>query len=1009
MFTPLRIKTGYSFLKSALTVEGAVKCAIKNKYESAGIIDENVLFGLPKFFHYLNNAKIKPIGGMEIKLDDTFNLALIIKNESGYLNLCKISSSISNETFNYEFLKSHSEGLIGVLTSENDNFKNQIKINDLTFRKKLNEISKLFSTFFIGLEIISKEDKKFANSLRDFSNEYGYNLVCFPRILYEKKEDAIALKILTAIENNETLNIKKEEGYQYFLSEKQYLSLYTQDEINKTGEIAKQIDFNLFKKRGELICLFDKDKANEVLFKKCQDRLIKLNLNDFEHQNRLKKEINCISALNFSNYFLVVSDYVNYAKTNDILVGPGRGSAVGSLVSYLLNITDIDPLQYDLQFERFLNINRKSMPDIDVDFQDNKRELVVQYLRDKYGKDRVSNVITFQTILAKQALRDIGRVFNYKSQHIDYLSKLLVNKDYSLRESYKKIDSFKKIIDSDKYFLEIVSLASKIEFLPRQNGIHAAGIILNNTDIFNSLPLIYDFEGNSISQYEKDYLEEQGFLKMDILGLRNLSVISNTVDLINKNGGHLDKFNLPYDDENVYKLINSLQTMGIFQLESSGMKRAIKTLQPSSFMDIASLLALFRPGPMKFIKTYAERKNSKVKINYISKDMETILSPTYGIIVYQEQINSIAMKMAAFSSTDADSFRKAISKKDKEVMHKLKKSFIDGAIKNGYTSLQAEETFDMIDRFSNYGFNKSHAVAYAKLALEIAYLKYYYPKEFYVSILKNASSSSDTKFTDYLTEMQKRNIKIINPSINKSSKDFKIQDNSLLFPLTEIRGINDLFVDNILKEREENGLFKDFYSFVLRMSKYKISESQILALINSGALDEFSTSRESLRMSTKVALQRAKLLTNANGQIDIGLEFLPPKLIKANDDEIENINLEYDVLGVMLSNNPLKYKKDLLKANKVSNIIDTIENGKIYRIAGIVRQIKIINAKNGKPMAFVKLFDESGEKELVIFPSIFINAQPILSKNNILLVEGKNEIKDGNSSFIVDNVKLLEE
>lgn len=1009
MFAPLRIKTGYSFLKSALSVEKAVNIIAKNKYQAAGIIDENVLFGLPSFFHALLEKNIKPVGGMEIKINEYLTICLLIENENGYLNLCQISSLISEAKFDFDFLKKHGDGLIAILSTTNELIQSKFKEDELSFRKEINDLSKIFSSFYIGLEISNKNEKEFANTLRQFVKTYDYKLVCFPTILYEKKEDAIALDIVNAINKEETLVNKKREGYQCFLSNRNYEILYSKEEISAIDEIISKINFNLFIKRGELISS-DIENVDEYLKNKCLTRLKELDLIKKEgYLERLNYELDCIKTLNFSNYFLVVSDYVNFAKQKDILVGPGRGSAVGSLVSYLLNITDVDPLVYNLQFERFLNINRKSMPDIDVDFQDTRRDEIVQYLREKYGNDKVSNIVTFQTILAKQALRDVGRVFNYKNQHIDYLCKLLINKDYSLRQSYQNIPAFKKIIDSDKYFLEIVSLASKIEFLPRQNGIHAAGVILNNKPIVNSLPLIYDFEDNSISQYEKNYLEEQGFLKMDILGLRNLTIISQTVDLINKNGKILDKWNIPYDDSKLYELINSLQTTGIFQLESSGMKRAIKQLKPSCFLDVVALLALFRPGPMKFIPIYAERKQNPEKVTYISNEIKKILSPTYGIIVYQEQVNEIATSMAAFSKEEADIFRRAISKKDKETMHALKEKFILGSVDNGYTKLDAEKMFDNIDKFAGYGFNKSHAVAYAKLAMEMAYLKYYYPKEFYVSILQSSSSTNDIKFNDYLVEMRKRNIKILPPSVNKSKEHFTIEDNSLLFPLSQIKGINSVFASNLIQEREENGLFKDFYSFILRMSQYKISEPIALALINSGALDEFSNSRESLRLSLKGALQRVKLLTNANGQIDIGLDFHPPRLIEAHDDEMENLNLEYDALGLMLSKNPLSYKKDILDTNKVTPINEATELNKKYVLAGVIRSIKTINSKNNKPMAFVKIYDESGEIELIIFPSVFAICQPLLIKNNLILAKGKNDLRNDEMSFLVDSLKTLEE
>ena len=732
--------------------------------------------------------------------------------------------------------------------------------------------------------------------------------------------------------------------------------------------------------------------------------------NDQTYIDRLNYELDVICQMGYEDYFLVVQDYVNFAKDNDILVGPGRGSAAGSLISYLLGITAIDPIKFGLQFERFLNLDRKTMPDIDVDFMDTRRDEVVEYCRRKYGENKVANIITFQTILAKQALRDIGRIYDIPNHDIDLLSKSITDNRLSLRSAYKTLPAFKKIVDSDKYFLEIVSLASKIEGLIRQSGVHAAGVILNNDPIEKAMPISLDLSDNYISQYEMHYLEEQGFLKMDFLGLRNLSVISRCVDLVNEKHGTkiLDKHNLPYDDPKVYELISSCRTMGVFQLESSGMKRAIREIKPSCFNDVVAVLALFRPGPMESIPIYAKRKEGKQVVTYISNDLEDILKDTYGIIVYQEQINQIATKMAGFTPGEADTFRRAISKKKVELLESLEKRFIDGATAKGYSYKESKNVYDHILKFANYGFNKSHSVGYALIACQMAYLKVFYPLEFYVAILENSSVASDTKFNEYVSEMKASNIKMLPPNINTSSLTFSIFEDSILFPLGAIKGINDILVNKIIEERKKKP-FVDFYEFVMRMEPLGLSENQLEKLIDSGALDAFYNSRQSMRKSIKHAYQTAKLFGNTTGQmsLNLGIDQLP-KMHDEPDDPLENLDKEYQALGIMLSNNPLHYKKDLLIANKVMPIIEATSSLN-FKVAGIIKSKKVIHTKKGTPMAFIKLFDETGEMEIIIFPDTYSEVMQITEKNNIVLIEGRKEIRNSEANYLASSIKLLED
>ena len=1012
MFAPLQIISGYSFLKSGLTLENIVKAVKKFDYFGAGICDINVMHGLAKFARYMSNENInKPyLCGITLKIKG-FDFCLYCLSESGYQTLCQITSFIDDEDKICQFLSTNQNGLLGILSTSDDSIKEKFLNvdNDLIYDIKF--LSNLVQIFYIGIDASYQKDMQINEKIRQFADKYTYLCVAFPKILYFKKDDAIVLKIVHAIDQDEIISEKNLQGNNAFLSNEEYEKQYLKQEIDAINNIFRQNKFLMNIKRGEMLS-FNAQNTIEKLKNDTFARLKELNLDsDERYVNRLNYELDVIIKMGFSDYFLIVSDYVRFAESVGILVGPGRGSAAGSLVSYLLKITKIDPLKYDLLFERFLNPSRKKMPDIDIDFMDTRRDEVINYLKEKYGKNKVSNIITFSTILAKQSLRDIGRIYNFKIHDIDLLSSRLLNPKLSLRNSYKTSKVFKEIVDSDPYYLNIVSLASKIENLPRQSGMHAAGIILNNTPIEYSLPIIKDFQNSYITQYEMDDLQEQGFLKMDLLGLKNLTIISECVDLINDvyKDAKLDKFNIPFDDEKVFQLIQENKTMGIFQLESSGMKNAIKILKPSCFNDVVALLALFRPGPMDSIPTYARRKQGLEKINYISDDLKDILKETYGIIVYQEQIILIAQKMANFSLAKADIFRNAISKKNYNDIKQMQNDFINGALNNGYSNKVANDVFDHILKFASYGFNKSHSVAYSMIACQMAYLKAYYPLCFYQTILKFSNTTNDPKFLDYVDEMSSIGIHLAKPDINLSTDNFLINQNNLLFPLSLIKGINKETIKGILDNRLKNGLYKDFLDFMVRTFQYKISETQYLKLIDSGALDCLNPSRATLKQAVSSYMQYALVINNDKGQMSLDIDMLPPPILgKVNDDPIENLENEYDVLGIMLSNNPLKFKKDLLLKENVISISEATKKDRA-KVCGIIKSIKIIQTKKQQPMAFIKIFDETKEMELTAFSDTYQDNISLIKKNNIVVFEIYKNTYHNNTTYIIKTMKLLEE
>ena len=1009
-FVPLHIVSCYSFLQSGLTIEKIQASVYKNEYFGMGLCDNGVLFGVPSFVK-ASEAINKPyIIGMEVSVNDD-HLCLYAINEDGYHHLIEINLVNQKEELTLEFLKEKSSGLIAIIETNQGQFNELFLNNDASFNRYLFSISEIFKDgFYLGLDIICQADVSCANKIREFAKEHSYDCIAFPRIVYQKKEDAIVLEIVEAIAKEETLDKDKQDGQQYFMPFNYYQKIYTNEEILNTQKVLNASSFDFHKKRGELLH-YPVDDSVITLKNNCFAKLKELGLdNDEKYVSRLNYELEVIVSMGYADYFLIVQDYVNYAKNHEILVGPGRGSAAGSLVSYLLNITQIDPIKYDLLFERFLNPYRKSMPDIDIDFMDIRRDEVVEYMREKFGNERVANIVTFSTIQAKQSLLDIGRVYSIASKDIKDLSSRITPVVDSLRQAYKTLPEFRKLVDSDKAYLRIVSLASKIEGLIRQNGTHAAGIILNNSPLENALPVLLDSSSHYLSQYEMGCLEEQGFLKMDFLGLRNLTTISLCVDLIDAHypEAKLDKQNIPFDDPKVFSLIASGQTLGLFQVETAAMRDTIKTFKPTCFNDVVALLALNRPGPKQFIASYALRKEGKEKVTYDDESLKPILESTFGIIIYQEQINQIATSFAGYTMAEADLFRRAVSKKNKEEMAKNRDLFIKKSVQNGHDEKIATKVFNSIEKFADYGFNKAHSVAYSIIACQMGYLKVYYPLEFYAAILETSSSTSDTKFAEYVSEMKKRNISIASPDINLSSKEFIVNNNTLIFPLSSIHGINDAFVANITEERNDRP-FTDFFDFVARMYRYKINENQINALIDAGCFDAFNPSRASFRASVRNALQYAELVYSEDGQISLGFsEYVKPYLIEDQDDELENINKEYDVLGIMLSSNPLRLKADILKEKHVIDINIAKEKENAI-IAGLIKSVKTITTKKGTTMAYVGLYDESDEIELRVFPELYISSRSLLKKNNIIIVKINRQKYKDEYVYISDEISILED
>ena len=1011
MFIPLHVYTGYSFLRSGLRIEQYLKEAKKMGYSVLGICDQMSLTGAPHFVEECQKYGIKPIVGEDLLIEGLL-VSFFVINEIGYRNLTKMSSLAKTGSLLLSDIKSYSNGLAVIIDMDNSLIKDKFTNELSTFPHYLAELTKGITNLYLGINDYG-ENREYMEKVREFISNYPYDPIAFPIIKYLKKEDAIVLKMFEAINKNETIEEKSASGNHYFLSNKEIEHLYTEEEIKNTAKLASLVNFDLLtNNRGKMV-KFKNDlnlSSDEYLTKLASDGLKKLGLDDLKHIDRLNEELNVIKSMGFSDYFLIVSDYVNFARNNNIPVGPGRGSAGGSLVAHALGITVIDPLEYDLLFERFLNKARQTMPDIDVDFSDIKRELVVEYIKQKYGRDHVSNIMAVQTIGAKQSLRDIGRIYNYPQRDIDLLAKLIPthhSQDITLRETYKTVPQFKNLLDKDKYYLEIVSLASKIEGFPRQRGMHAAGIVINAEPLNEVIPVTSDINGNLVEEYEMNYLEKQGFLKMDILSIRNLTIVEEVLEKLKAKGINLKMDDIPYKDKEAIDVIAKGNTTGIFQLESKGMRNAILTVKPENFEDIVAILSLFRPGPMQEIKSYANRKMGKERIDYISPITKKILAPTYGIIVYQEQIMQIASLMAGLSLSEADLFRRAISKKDTSKLASLKETFIRGCLKNGYKRDVSEDVFKSIYKFADYGFNKSHSVSYAVFSCRMAYLKAKYPEEFYASILDNTGGESDS-FTLAISEIKSAKIKIKGPDVTSSGKEFIIKDGALLFPLNRIKGLFNEVANNIILERESNGPFYDYYDFVTRMKRYKLASSQLMKLIDAGALDSLDKSRASLRLNMSNAIAYANMIADDEGTLIIDMrDFAKPVYEHIEDDLLENLNKEYESLGLMLSGSPLDLYKDKLSKIKLTSLVDVASSRGDITIAGIIKTIKTIKTKKGTPMAFMTIYDESGELEVTLFSDIYEMSASFLKRNKVVVIKGYYQLS--RNTFNVSEILPVEE
>ena len=960
MYAPLNIKTSNYLLKSMVQIKDLIKVAKDNNLKALGLADNN-MYGSLEFYNLCLKNNIKPIIGLEVSIPD--KILLYAKNYEGYQNLMKLTTISSETQIDIDILSKHSEGLICILP--------------YTSRKHYQNLVKLYENFFIGYQ--NELEKSKIKSL---------NTVYIPEILCLNKEDEKYLKYLKAIKEGKLVTEINDD-----FQNKSLFPLKPLDPEN-TQKIIDLCNLKI-KKYKDLLPIYETEEDSFTYLKKeCLKGLKRIfgSSAPKAYATRLKYELSVINKMGFNNYFLIVADYINYAKTHNILVGPGRGSAAGSLVAYCLGITTIDPLKYNLLFERFLNPERVTMPDIDVDFEDTKREEVINYCVNKYGTKNVALIVTFGTLAAKQAIKDVARIFDIEPKKSDLLTKFM-DANMSLKENLKlpKVQNFLNI---NPEFKKIYQIASKFEGLKRHTSLHAAGIVMSKETLDNYVPLDKTLSGMYVTEYDKDYLEDLGLLKMDFLGLRNLTVISKILSDIKD----LTFDTIPEGDKDALNIFYNVDTVGIFQFESPGMVQFLRKFKPQNFEDIVAALALFRPGPMHSIDTYIKRRHGLEKITYLHKDLEKILKPTYGIIIYQEQIMQIANVMAGFTFAEADLLRRAMSKKKEDILLKEKDHFINGCTKKGYSQNLATEVYDLIFRFADYGFNRSHSVAYAMISYRMAYLKAHYPKLFMKNLLSLAINS-ETKTKEYIYECKNKKIYVSPPDINKSGLDYEIVDGQIIYPLTNIKNVGSASARQIVEERKK-GKFKDIFDFVCRCYKNSVTSKTVESLILSGSFSSFAVNKRTLIENLEIILNYAEI-----GGL-LGETLKPELTIMPEYSGEELMNFELESFGFYLTNHPITEYK--LKTNSKVIELKDIKSyfDKIIEAIVIIDRIKEITTKKSEKMMFITASDELSKTDIVVFPRVY-NVTEELNRGDIIYIKGKVERRYDEMQIIASNIKKL--
>lgn len=1031
-FVHLHCHTEYSLLDGAARVKNLIAEVKAQGMDSVAITDHGVMYGVIDFYQTAKAAGIKPIIGCEFyvapksrfdrnsKDDNNHHLVLLAQDDAGYKNLMRLATIAFTDGYYYkpridlEALSQNSKGLIGMSACLAGRVPNLIlQGNNEGATKAALELREILGmeNFYLELQDHGiKEQQTVNKALIDMAKKTGIELVASNDIHYVTQSDARTHELLLCIQTGKTLadeNRMKFDSDQFYVknaAEMAHIFGEIPSSLSNTLDIASRCNLEI--ELGRI--LLPKFEApagmslEQHLQSQCLSQFEAMSLPE-QYRDRLEHELSVINKMGFAAYFLIVADFVNYAKINKIAVGPGRGSAAGSLVSYLLGITEVDPIKYDLLFERFLNPERFEMPDIDIDFEHERRSEVINYVTEKYGADKVAQIITFSTMQARAAIRDAGRVLGYPYAKPDRIAKMITDPFMGIKDAIAKLPDFKEQYTSDEETRSIIDSAIGLEGIVRQDSVHAAGVVISKDRLTEYVPL-QSKNTDTVTQYPMETVSKIGLLKMDFLGLKMLSVINKCLKFCQeKTGEPIDLRNLPLDDSKTYDLLKSANTIGVFQLSETGMRGLMADLKPSIFTDIIALVALYRPGPLGsgMHSEFVERKHGRKKIEYFHDSLEPILKETYGIIVYQEQVMQIAATLASFSMAEADTLRKAMGKKKPEVIQELKKKFIDGCKNNGVKDELAVRIFSLIEHFGEYGFNKSHSTAYALLAYQTAYLKANYPTEYMAAIISVESKAKD-KAQRYLQESRRMGIKVLSPDINESLNDFAASGESLRFGLAGIRNVGDALVDMIINVRESQGPFKSMYDFCMRVGSKGSNKKALESLIKSGAMDCFGYPRNILlaNCSRIVDMANKAIKESGMGQFSLfGTEQAEPEIEMVNTSELDDrqiLTFEKEMLGMYISDHPLYKVEKVLQSKTDNHIADLsdLKDGQHVNIAGIINRVLLKTTKKGDKMAYIELEDLTGAVEVIVFPNLLEKAEELISEDSIVALQGRLDLKE---------------
>lgn len=1045
-FTHLHVHTEYSLLDGAITLPKLVKHAKQQGLKALAITDHGNIFGAVKFFQLCKKEGIKPILGIEAYLTEDvhqksvekkyYHIVLLVQNEIGYKNLCKLISFSYKEGFyfkpriDYKILEQHSEGLIATSACLGGHIPQLLKSGQTDVAKnQINWFLKHFGRdrFYFELQPEEQDEQKVLNAqLLELSKEFGIDCIattdCHYLSLHDHEAHEIMLAIGTGKKFDDPTRFSFGECRAYMRSPEEMLKTFPNhpEVVYNTGKIADMCNFEfetkkLFFPNFELPANTTEEQYFRTLCLNGLEKLIqqrRINIEDKQvYLDRLNLEMDLIIKMGFVGYFLIVSDFIMWSRANGIPVGPGRGSAAGALVAWTLEITNIDPLKYNLLFERFLNPERVSMPDIDIDFCIEGRETVINYIKDKYGHDKVCQIITFGTMLAKGVIKDVARALGLPFEESNMITSLVPEQlKITLNEAIEQEPRLKTLIANNPKVKHIFDIALKLEGVTRHASKHAAGIVITPEKTDDMLPIFVPSKEDAIvAQYAMSELESIGFLKIDLLGLKNLTLVKKAVDLIKQERGiTIDVDHIPLDDPKTFELIQAGKTSGVFQLESEGLKEVLRKLQPDKFEDIIAVNALYRPGPLGsgMVDDFILRRHGKQKIEYFFEELTAVLHETYGVIVYQEQVMKIASVIAGYSLGESDILRRAMGKKKADVMAEQKKLFTDRAIERNFNSIKAAELFDLMAYFAGYGFNKSHSAAYALIAYQTAYLKANYTAEFLASLISLEVTNAE-KMSFYLKEAKDMGIELLPPNINTSHVDFSIVHGKILFGLQGIKNIGVAALKNIIAEREKSGPFKDILNLCERIDLRTSNKRVLENLICAGALDDLAGSRAQKFHELHNVIEKALEIKERKltGQMSL---FGPAIDSKDSDpytftsattwSDKEKLEKEKEVLGFYISSHPLQTyesQTNWFKTKTLETILNEHKEKKAPQLTeplvishGLITSKKIISTKKGERMAFVQLEDLTGTAEIIVFPKLFTKIEPWLSSHSMFIVKG---------------------